>query len=313
MTERPARDFAMEQRLFRLDPDLHRRFTNAVFALQHNLSNYKLIFPEFTDHTNLHSMTVIDFCNQLIGDQIDQMNADQLYVLLMGCYFHDTGMGITEKNFEEFSKKIDFGDYFDTHPQDNYPALIRDFHHEFSGLFIRKYAKLFDIPTPEHEEAIVQVSRGHRKTDLMDERDYPGDARVPNGNLLCLPYLASLIRLADEIDVAAARNSPLLYDIETLTGERDIVENKKVKAVRRLLVSDSAFTLLVMTEEAEILEQLRRMVGKMQATLDYCRAVAASRTPFVITQEKVLLEIQDDIPKNPPVEHGGLTGGAAGM
>ncbi|MCR5309549.1 MAG: hypothetical protein K6E21_05520 [Bacilli bacterium] len=34
----------------RLDEDLHVRFTDTVFALQHILSNYKLIFPDFTDH-----------------------------------------------------------------------------------------------------------------------------------------------------------------------------------------------------------------------------------------------------------------------
>ena len=294
MSEISNHDFSMERRLFQLDPELHRRFTGAVFALQYNLSNYKLIFPEYTDHTNLHSMTVIDFANQLIGDQIEKMNADQLYVFLMSCYFHDTGMGITRKDYEEFLGKIDVGNYFDNHPREDYPAVIRTFHHEFSGQFIRKYAALFDIPTPAHEEAIIQVSRGHRKTDLMDEREYPADARVPNGNLLCLPYLASLIRLADEIDVAAARNPILLYDLEALTDEIEIIENKKVKAVRRLDVTESAFTLQVATEEAEILEQIRKMAEKMQTTLDYCRKVAESRTPFRITQEKVLLEIQNE-------------------
>ena len=91
-------DYAMEYRLKELDPGLHGRFTDAVFAMQHILSNYKLIFPEYTDHTELHTLTVIDFCNRLIGDQIDRMNADELYVLLMGCYFHDSGMGISEKD-----------------------------------------------------------------------------------------------------------------------------------------------------------------------------------------------------------------------
>ena len=64
-------DYAMEKRLKELDPRLHKIFTDSVFALQFNLSNYKLIFPQFTDHTMLHSMTVIDFCNKLIGDQLD--------------------------------------------------------------------------------------------------------------------------------------------------------------------------------------------------------------------------------------------------
>ena len=289
-------DYAMERRLRALNPDLHQRFTDAIFALQYNLSNYKLLFPEYTDHTNLHSLTVIDFCNQLIGDRIGAINEDELYVLLTSCYFHDTGMGITMKDFGEFLSHIDVGNYFDTHSRDSYPDIIRDFHHEFSAQFIRKYAEFFEIPSEEHLRAIIQVSRGHRKTDLMDESEYPLALKVPNGNTVCLPYLAALIRLADEIDVAAARNPILLYDIETLTDEIEIIENKKVKAVRSLTVTDSEFILTVDCAEEEIMAQLRHMVGKMQKTLDVCRRAVEGRTPFVITQERVVMREEETRP-----------------
>ena len=290
MQDEAKHDYAMERRLRDLNPELHRRFTDAVFALQYNLSNYKLIFPEYTDHSNLHSMTVIDFCNQLIGNQIERLNADELYALLMGCYFHDTGMGITRRDYEEFSVQIDFRDYFDTHSKDDLPGTIRSFHNEFSGCFIRKYAELFEIPSETHLWAVIQISRGHRKTDLLDEQEYPRALQVGNGNRICLPYLAALIRLADEIDVAAARNPILLYDIETLTDSVEIIENKKVKAVRELLVSEDEFVLRVDRTDAEILGQIRKMVGKMQKTLDNCREAVRQRSPYVITQQRVRIE-----------------------
>lgn len=290
MSEISNHDFSMERRLFQLDPELHRRFTGAVFALQYNLSNYKLIFPEYTDHSNLHSMTVIDFCNRLIGDRIDRLNADELYVLLMGCYFHDTGMGITMNDYREFSAQIDFKNYFDTHSREDLPEIIRSFHNEFSGRFIRKYAELFELPSEEHLRAVIQIARGHRKTDLMDENEYPAALRVPDGNTVCLPYLAALIRLADEIDVAAARNPTLLYDIESLTDAVEIIENKKVKAVRQLLVTKDEFVLYVDPSDELILGHIREMVVKMQKTLDFCRRVVELRTPFVITQQRVRME-----------------------
>ena len=107
---------------------------------------------------------------------------------------------------------------------------------------------------------------------------------------ICLPYLAALIRLADEIDVAAARNPILLYDIETLTDAVEIIENKKVKAVRELLVSEDEFVLRVDRTDAEILGQIRKMVGKMQKTLDNCREAVRQRSPYVITQQRVRIE-----------------------
>lgn len=286
-------DFAMERRLKELDPELHRRFTEAVFGLQHVLSNYKLIFPEYTDHTELHSLNVIAFCNRLMGDQILKLNKDEIYSLLMGCYFHDTGMGISMKDYEQFSKEINFGSYFENHGRDNIPEIIRDFHNEYSGLFIRKYAEFFEIPSDEHLFAIIQIARGHRKTSLKDLKEYPTDFKVPNGNTISLPYLSALIRLADEIDVASNRNTKLLYDLEDILDPIEIVEHKKARAVKELVVSEKTFTLMVKTDEKHILAGIRRMADKMQLTLEVCKDAVLGRTPYVITQDTVEISLME--------------------
>lgn len=283
-------DFLLERRLKEIDPGLHQRFSDTVFALQQILSNYKLIFPDFTDHTELHSLNVIEFCNNLIGEQIDKLNADEMYVLLLGCYFHDTGMGISHADFDEFSKQINFGNYFDTHSRDNYPEIVRNFHQEFSGLFLRKYAKFFEFPSEEHLFAIIQISRGHRKTDLNDEKEYPLNLKVPSGNTICLPYLAALVRLADEIDVTASRNSKAIYDLNKIVKEIDLIEFMKHEAVHSLDITDKAFIMGIKSDDSKIIEDLNILAGKMKKTLDYCRGVVNNRTSFTITQEDVIIK-----------------------
>ena len=178
------------------------------------------------------------------------------------------------------------------HPGATKADFIRAYHHEFSGLFIEKYAGLFDIPTPEHLFAIKQVSRGHRKTDLFDEKSYPTDYRLPNGNTVCLPYLAALIRLADEIDVVATRNPLVLYDVSDviITHEDSIMENKKLKAVESMYMTESAFVLSYSTEEEKVSEAIIEMGEKMQNTLDYCRDVVHKRTGFEIKQNRIILK-----------------------
>ena len=121
----------------------------------------------------------------------------------MSCYLHDIGMGVNQKNYEAFSEKLDFGNYFATHSREDAGRIIRDFHNEYSGLMIRKYADLFDIPCEEMTFAIIQVFRGHRKTDLLDETEYY-DLTTPYG-IIRTAYLAAIIRLADEIDVGVDR------------------------------------------------------------------------------------------------------------
>ena len=280
-------DFLLEKRLKELDPDLHARFTNTVFALQQILSNYQLIFPYFTDHTELHSLNIIEFCNKLIGKQIEKLNADEIYCILMGCYFHDTGMGISHKDFEEFSEKINFGNYFDNHAKDDYPAIVRSFHNEFSGLFIDKYSRFFEFPSNVHLFAVIQISRGHRKTDLFNEEEYPVSLKVPNGNTICLPYLAALVRLADEIDVTASRNSEAIYDLSKIEEEIDLIEFMKHEAVKGLEVNEKEFVMRVLTDDQKLLDSLNVLAGKMKKTLDVCRSVVNDKTPFKISQENV--------------------------
>jgi len=283
-------DFLMEKRLRTLDPDLHRRFTDATLALQHTLSHYQRLFPEFPDHSLLHSMSVVNFCNALIGrEQIEMLNADEIYVLLMGCYLHDVGMGISRKDYEVFKHEIDCETYFLKHPEASIERLVRDNHHEFSALFIRKYANLLEIPTQEHLFCIVQIARGHRRTNLFDQDEYPAAYQLPNDNTVCLPYLSALIRLADEIDVTAERNPSLLYDIEALTDERDIYFSRLNEAVPMLHISPEGFTMDVKTDDEQIYAGLLTVREKMQETLDLCRSVTMERTAYRITQKWVNL------------------------
>lgn len=284
-------DFALEKRLRELDKGLHTRFTDTVLAIQHILSNYQLIFPLFTDHTELHSLNIIDFCNSLIGEQINRLNADEIYCILLGCYFHDTGMGITYKDYEEFSKQIDFGRYFETHDEDDYAETIRNFHNEYSALFIKKYAKFFDFPSEQHMFAIMQISRGHRKTDLLNEKEYPRDLKLENGNTVCLSYLAALVRLADEIDVTAARNSHAIYDISKIEVQIDLIEFMKHDAVKDLEIRDDEFVMKVQTDDEDIYKKIGILASKMQKTLDECRGVVNNHTDFLIKQERVVVEL----------------------
>ena len=283
-------DYLLERRLMELDKNLHDNFTNAVFALQRILSNYKLIFPDFTDHTELHSLNIIDFCNQLIAEQIDKLNADEIYCILLGCYFHDTGMGISYKDYEEFFNQIEFGDYFETHSRDNLPEIIRNFHNEFSGLFLKKYARFFEFPSEAHLFAIIQISRGHRKTDLYDTEEYPVALETPSGATICVPYLSSLVRLADEIDVTASRNSHVIYDLSKLTKEVDIIEFMNHEAVKGLDINEKEFIMKIHSDDENTIKALEKVASKMQKTLDYCRDVVSKETIFEITQEKVRIE-----------------------
>ena len=200
-------------------------------------------------------------------------------------------MGISQKNYEEFSQKIDFGNYFATHSREDDGRIIRDFHNEYSGLMIRKYADLFDIPCEEMVFAIIQVSRGHRKTDLFDEKEYY-DLMTPYG-IIRTAYLSAIVRLADEIDVGVDRNSELLFDSSKVTEQRDIDAFGTHESIRTVEVEKDAIVLCTKPKAPEFRPLIKNLADKIKETLDYCREVAAARSDFLITQTDVkIVEIE---------------------
>ena len=99
-----------------------------------------------------------------------------------------------------------------------------------------------------------------------------------------------LIRVSDEIDVVATRNPLVMYDIDTLTDEIEIVENRKLESIRSMRMTANAFSLSCKTDDENIFSELQIMVGKMQKTLDYCKDVTSKRSEFEIRQSKVILK-----------------------
>ena len=280
-------NFGMEMRLRELDPALHKRFTDTVSVTGNLLFRYKRYFPEYNDHSGLHSMSVIDLCNQLIGkEQILRLNQDELYILLMSCHLHDVGMGITSKEYDEFREKIDFRDYFENHPNAPLDRIIRDFHQEFSALFIEKHAGFLELPSEAHLHAVMQVVRGHRKTDLFDRNEFPPDFALPNGRSVCLPYLAALIRLADEIDVDALRSSVLLFDVDSFESEEEVMYYYRTRACEKMEITRDTIIMHVRTEDPAVKEALEKLKDKIQETLELCTRVVET-TPYILTQHRV--------------------------
>ena len=282
-------DYRLEKRLRAAAPALNRRETDCVTVLKQMLKSYAAWFPNYTDHSLLHSLDVLDFCNRILGEQAEALNAQECYVLIMACYLHDIGMGISEKDYRTFCELPEVSRRRAEYPEGEDTQFIRDYHEEFSGLLIRKYADVFEIPDEETVFAIVQVSRGHRKTDLCDAEAYP-DLQTENG-VIRTAFLAAVLRLADEIDMGADRNPEMLFDISRLTEQRDIDIFGIHESIRTVEVREDRIILHVQPKEPRFMPLVEEIAEKIRKTLEYCRQAASERGGLRILQEKVEIEI----------------------
>ena len=282
-------DYGIERRLAGLSPELHGRYRDCVVISQRMLCRYENYFPDFTDHTVLHTLDILELCNQLIGGQLEKLNAQELYVLLMGALFHDVGMGVSISDFEQFSAVLGIPE-----PADDTARAwaVRDYHQELSGLYLQKYWRMLDFPNEAYVRAVIQVCRGHRKTDLLDETGYPPQFAVEPGKTVHLPYLAALLCLADELDIAAERNVSFLYDVEKMPSPRDRREFRKHMAIRRVELEEDRVVVHAWTQDPDIRAGVEEVTAKLRDKLLLCRRVAAERSPFVITQADVVLRME---------------------
>ena len=279
-------DYGIERRLAQCAPELHSRYRDCVVISQRMLCQYENYFPDFTDHTILHTLDILELCNQLIGSQIGRLTGEDLYVLLMGALFHDVGMGVSAADFEQFREVLGFPE---PGSDTDRAWAVRDYHQELSGLYLEKYWRMLDFPNEAYARAVIQVCRGHRKTDLLDQAGYPPKFEVEPGKAVSLPYLAALLCLADELDIAAERNVSFLYDVEKMPSARDRREFRKHMAIRRVELEEARVVVHAWTEDPEIRAGVEEVTDKLRDKLLLCRRVAAERSPFVITQGDVVL------------------------
>lgn len=278
-------EFALQKRLKQCSPSLHRNYLEASTGACMMLDRYRNVFPQYTDHSSLHCLNIMNLAGQLVGDCLLQLNGSELYVLLTGILFHDLGMGISKADFEGLAPVL-CGELYPVKGRE--AELIREYHQEFSALLVEKYSDIFEI-RKEYVFPVMQAVRGHRKTDLWDENAFPAAFQIGTESV-CLPYIAGIIRLADEMDLCRDRNS-------TLGGEEQMISDSYSRLVWR---THDTVTGMELTEKECILyaegggrdtwEELGKWTRKLQKTMDEVEQVITCRTPFFLPKRMVRID-----------------------
>ena len=284
-------DFMLEHRLKELDGQLAYRHTCCMSLFEQMLKKFLTVFPTFTDHTLLHTLSVTNISNQLLRENVWKLNAGEIYIYLMACALHDIGMGVSDRDIPPFVDGAGLRDYVDAHPNESKPDLIRKFHNDFSAQFVKKYWELLEIPNLQYAQAIAEVGRGHRKTDLMDESLYPVAFDLGDGRTANLALLAALIRLSDELDIASDRNPDLLYDTVNMEGmnEKSVFEFSKHNAIHTVNFEADRLVVIADSDQAYITDGIVEAMNTVKNTMEYCLSVIEKRSDFSIDCKKIKL------------------------
>lgn len=277
-------DYALTSALKEAEPELYQSYLDGAAAASLMLDRYEGIFPDFTDHGCVHSIHIMELAARLAGKELYRLNGGSLYVLLEGILFHDLGMGISEKDVRELGPEVWPGEECET---EGLADRIREHHQELSALLIEKYGGFLEIP-PEYRWAVAQAAKGHRRADLMDEKEFPARYQI-RGEEICLPYICALIRLADELDLCWDRSSRLGRGERAVDDPYSRLVWRTHDTVSEVRILEDEIQLVWKGGDQEIRRELEGWAEKLQRVSDEVCLAAEERTDFVIPARQVTI------------------------
>ncbi|MCK6641615.1 MAG: ATP-binding protein [Bacteroidia bacterium] len=267
---------AIESILAIRDPKLHASLQETFAQVKLLLNEYKNNFATYTDHSINHTEHVFELASTLLTkSEIENLNSDELYILGMSCLLHDIGMCLPADRIEEIASTEDIVKYRGNHPDLTTQDFIRDIHHELSEKFILHEWESLKIPSKKYAEAIGLVAKGHRKVDLGNVDVYKTKFFVRNASrdFVCLPYLASVLRIADELDVTNVRTPKLLTKYYLPNNEQSAREWSKHIATTQINFTEDKVVFEVKCSDHPAHAALEEQFEKVQSNINYCQKI----------------------------------------
>ncbi|MCK4904632.1 ATP-binding protein [bacterium] len=264
--------------LFKIPPKFLASIEECEKQITQTLRRYLTNFPHFTDHSIDHSKRVLKNTTSLLGENINCLNDEEKYILIMSCYLHDVGMIPSERDKKKIEKNDDYKIYKQEEQGKNLADYIRHIHHELSFKFIIGNWKEIGI-IKNYAEIIALVCKGHRIENLLDYDLFDPKIKVKT-DYICIPFLAGLLRLADTLDITNDRVPDMLFNKYVPLGKISKKEWLKHRANYKLEFENGTIIIKSECERRDLYDTLLLQYENIKKELKYFRKII-SRLPGI--------------------------------
>lgn len=145
-------------------------------------------FPAFPDHGFQHSLRILNFISELLGEHLDKLTDTECFCLILTALFHDTAMA-----------QYDCDDI----------NVLRSEHHSLSYKVIDEYFddRLQILGEMERVKAVVEFackSHGLELSEFQRDISFDNEDRI-NGDIVRYRLMGYLIRIGDLMDLEQSR------------------------------------------------------------------------------------------------------------
>jgi HD domain len=250
-------------------------------------------FEDFTLPDEHHAVRVVHLMHRVMGQETSaQLHEIDLTLLIFAAFAHDVGM-VAENDererivgtaeFKEFTvrhesrwiaaqKARDRGDaegYQRAHAQ-LFQAYLRERHHKRSAEMVcGRLATLFDVGGISLADAVAALSNSHGEpvSTISQLRSMPFGTVYESD----LPYLACVLRLADQLDLDPARAPRALLEITKPRGKTSLTKWLRYRG--NFTVSDTLIdfraSLTDFFEEKSLRDTLRELDRERQECVEF--------------------------------------------
>lgn len=213
-------------------------------------SRVQHVFPNYTLHNTGHSFRIMEYMSKLVSDYT-KLSELEIALLIYAALLHDIGMAVSEDDITaiktdtfpfcdvKFStmKKIMGGD--ESLAMQEY---VRRIHASLSGRYIRENLKdklvIPKLTSLDFAKELALICEGHTEDyDWIENKLRPNEVR---GDYSFNPqFIATILRLADILDIDSNRTPHNLYKLISPKGKSDdewrqhfvILNNEKIVSI----------------------------------------------------------------------------------
>ncbi|GEM66248.1 hypothetical protein SF1_42300 [Sphingobacterium faecium NBRC 15299] len=204
-------------------------YDNAIDSLDNRIAT---VFPKYTLHNSGHSFRIIQYMSKIVSNY-EELSDLEITMLICSALLHDIGMAVSENDITAIKgDSFNFSDvkYSDMLPLLNYDEIetlqefIRRIHAQLSGKYIRENLKnILKIPKLtelDFAEELALVCESHTKG--YDWINSKLSRHVVRGEyVLNCQFIASILRIADILDIDQQRTPYKLYKLINPKGRSD--------------------------------------------------------------------------------------------
>ena len=233
------------------------------------LNNIKIRLPEYTSHSETHSINVLENMWKIIPQQTkDNLSLVELILLIYSAYLHDIGMFIDDNDINGILDNSEYKNFKakwlkiydkDVEEIEILKDFVRNIHAQRSEQYIENNKNLFIISEINYSSILKRICGGHI-LNIEQISQYCENSKIAN---YCVneKYLTIILRIADLLDIYPNRTPYVLYEKIKPKNEISIQEWEKHLSITGWEINDSFIEIYAKCSEYNTERILRNFIN----------------------------------------------------